>query len=528
MNVPLTPLEFRRRAEALFAHKVGVVDRDRRFTYAEFGQRSRRLASAIQRLGVRPGEVVSFLTYNTHHLLEAYYGVLQAGAVLNPINIRLHPGDIQYVLNHAQSRVLFFHQDFAPTVRTMRDGLETIREFVVLEPNGDRPAGAAEYEGLLKGVSPLAADPDVDENSAAELFYTSGTTGRPKGVALTHRSLYLHALYAIIGTGDTDRSVLLHIVPMFHVNGWGAPHTITAVGGKHVMLRKIDPAEIFRLIEAERVTDIRGVPAIFNALVNHPDVGRYDLSSLRLAMSGGAPPPPALVKSAQDRLGCEFVVGYGLTETSPVLTLAMPKAHLAGEPAERRLERRARTGHPILGVEIRVVDEHGRDVPADGVAVGEITARSNVVMEGYLKDPQATAAAVRDGWFYTGDMANIDAEGSVNIVDRKKDIIIRGGENISSVQVENALYAHPAVFECAVIPVPDDTWGEVPKALVVLKPGAVASEAELLQFCRTCLAGFMVPKSVEFRDALPKGGTGKILKADLREKYWAGQPRMVH
>jgi fatty-acyl-CoA synthase len=206
----------------------------------------------------------------------------------------------------------------------------------------------------------------------------------------------------------------------------------------------------------------------------------------------------------------------------------MPKAHLAGEPAERRLERRARTGHPILGVEIRVVDEHGRDVPADGVAIGEITARSNVVMEGYLKDPQATAAAIRDGWFYTGDMANIDVEGSVDIVDRKKDIIISGGENISSVQVENALYAHPAVFECAVIPVPDDTWGEVPKALVVLKPGTVASPEELLQFCRTRLARFMVPKSVEFRDALPKGGTGKILKADLREKYWAGQPRMVH
>jgi fatty-acyl-CoA synthase len=528
MNVPLTPLEFRRRAEALFGRKVGVVDGDRRFTYAEFGDRSRRLAAAIQTLGIRPGEVVSFLTYNTHHLLEAYYGVLQAGAVLNPLNIRLHPNDIRYVLNHAESRALFFHRDFTGMVQSLRDGLETVRKFVVLEPEGAPPAGAAEYETLLQGAAPLAADPDVDEHSVAELFYTSGTTGRPKGVALTHRALYLHALYAIIGTGDTDRSVLLHVVPMFHVNGWGTPHTITAVGGTHVMLRKIDPVEIFRLVQAERVTDVRGVPAIFNALLNHPDAGRYDLSSLRLALCGGAPPPPALVKAVRERFGCEFIVGYGLTETSPVLTLATPKAHLSAEPLDRQFERRARTGHPIVGVEVRVVDESGRDVPADGAAVGEIITRSNVVMDGYVKDPEATAAAIRDGWFHTGDMANIDAEGSVNIVDRKKDIIISAGENISSVQVENALYAHPAVFECAVIPVPDEKWGEVPKALVVLKPRAAVTEDDLLQFCRERLAGFMVPKSVEFRDALPKGGTGKILKGELREPYWTGQSRRVH
>ena len=528
MNVPLTPLEFRRRAERLFGGKVGVVDGDRRFTYAEFGERSRRLAAAVRRLGVRGGEVVSLLTYNTHHLLEAYYGVLQAGAVLNPINIRLHPDDIRYVLNHAESRALFFHQDFAPMVQTMRDGLETVRAFVVLEPGAAPPGGAAEYETLLEGVPALREDPEVDENSVAELFYPSGTTGRPKGVALTHRALYLHALYAIIGTRDTDESVLLHIVPMFHVNGWGSPHTITAVGGTHVMLRKIDPVEIFRLIQTERVTDIRGVPAIFNALVNHPELGRYDLSSLRLAMSGGAPPAPALVKAMLERFGCEVFVGYGLTETSPVLTLARPKAHLRHEPADRQLARRARTGYPILGVEVRVVDEDGRDVAADGQAVGEIVAQSNVVMDGYFKDPQATVAAIRDGWFHTGDMANVDTEGYVDIVDRKKDIIISGGENISSVQIENTLYAHPAVFECAVIPVPDERWGEVPKALVVVKPGAAITAAELLQFCRERLAGFMVPKSVEFMAALPKGGTGKILKAELREKYWAGQPRRVH
>jgi fatty-acyl-CoA synthase len=528
MYVPLTPLEFRRRAERLFGGKTGVVDGARRFTYAEFGDRSRRLAGALRALGVRPGEVVSFLTYNTHHLLEAYYGVLQAGAVLNPINIRLHPDDIRYVLNHAESRVLFFHQDFAPAVAAVRPGLGTPPRLVILEPDGAPAGGEAEYEALLAGAAPLRDDPEVDENAVAELFYTSGTTGRPKGVALTHRALYLHALNAIIANRETDESVMLHIVPMFHVNGWGAPHTITAVGGTHVMLRKVDPLEILRLVQAERVTDIRGVPAIFNALVHHPGFGRYDLSSLRLAMSGGAPPPPALVTAMLEKLRCEVYVGYGLTETSPILTEARPKAHLRNESADRQLERRTRTGYAILGVDIRVVDGQGRDVPADGEAVGEIVARSNVVMDGYYKDPQATAEAIRGGWFHTGDMATIDSEGYVNIVDRMKDIIISGGENISSVQIENVLYAHPAVFEAAVIPVPDERWGEVPKAIVVLKPGQTATDADVLAFCRERLAGFMVPKSVEFLEALPKGGTGKILKGQLRDTYWAGQPRRVH
>ncbi|MHB8732156.1 MAG: fatty acid--CoA ligase [bacterium] len=527
MHVPLTPLEFRRRAETLFGGKAGVIDGDKRFTYAEFGERSRRLAAVVRDQGVRPGEVVSFLTYNTHHLLEAYYGVLQAGAILNPINIRLHPNDIAYVLNHAESRSLFFHKDFTPMVEAMRPGLETVREFTVLEPDGTPPF-AGEYEALLGRTAPLRDDPDVDENSVAELFYTSGTTGRPKGVALTHRSLYLHALYCIISKRLGDATVHLHVVPMFHVNGWGAPHTITGIGGTHVLLRKIDPVEIFRLVQAERVTDLYAVPAIFNALVNHPEFGKYDLRSLRLLMSGGAPPAPSLVAAMLEKFGCEAFVGYGLTETSPVLTLARPKTHLRQEPPERQLERRTRTGYAILGVEVRVVDEQGRDVPADGEAVGEIVTRSNVVMDRYFKDPEATAAAIRDGWFHTGDMATMDAEGYASIVDRKKDIIISGGENISSVQIENTLYAHPAVFECAVVPVPDDRWGEVPKALVVLKPGAAATEADVLQFCRERLAGFMVPKSVEFLDALPKGGTGKILKGQLREKYWAGQTRRVH
>ena len=528
MFVPLTPLEFRRRAERLFGRKVGVIDGPRRYTYAEFGERSRRLAGALTRLGIEPGDVVSFLTYNTHHLLEAYFGVPQARAILNPLNIRLRPQEIASILNHAESRALFYHNDFTSAVEEMRPRLETIREFVGLETDGPAPFQAHDYDALLAGSPPLWEDPEVDENSPAEVFYTSGTTGRPKGVVLTHRSLYLHALYTMIAHSTTDADVFLHVVPMFHVNGWGVPHAVTAVGGVHVLLRKIDPVEIFRLIERERVTRLAGVPAIYNALLNHADIGRYDLSSLRLATTGGAPASSVLIKAMEEKLGCEAMVGYGLTETSPVLTLARPKTHLGEETPKRRLERRSTTGYAIPGVELRVVDERGGDVPADGATVGEIAVRSNVVMEGYLRDSEATAEAIRDGWFHTGDMATIDPEGYLNIVDRKKDIIISGGENISSVEVENTLAAHPAVYECAVVAVPDGRWGEVPKALVVLKPGATATEAELIQFCRERLAHFKAPKSVEFSDALPKGGTGKILKAQLREPYWAGHAKRVN
>lgn len=528
MFVPLSPLEFRRRAERIYGHKVGVIDGLQRFTYAEFGERSRRLASALAGLGTRPGQVVSFITYNTHHLLEAYYGVLQAGAVLNPINIRLSPQEITYILNHAECRVLFFHRDFSPVIQAMREHLRTVGDFVMLEPDGDLPDGVLDYEALLGGAVPMGTEPEVDENSIAELFYTSGTTGRPKGVAMTHRTLHLHALYAAIGTRNTDAMVLLHVVPMFHVNGWGTPHTVTATGGTHVMLRKIEPVEIFRLIQAERITHLLGVPTIYNALINHPDRTRYDLSSLELAISGGAPASPALIRAIEEKLGCQAFVGYGLTETSPVLTLARPKVHLMRQGSERDLELRSKTGYQIVGVDIRVVDARGRDVPADGGSIGEIVARSNVVMEGYYKDPEATAEAIRDGWFHTGDMATIDEEGYVLIVDRAKDIIISGGENISSVEIEHTLYAHPAVYECAVLAVPDGQWGEVPKALVVLKPGTAATEAEVIQFCRDRLAHFKAPKSVEFMDSLPKGGTGKILKTALREKYWAGHAKRVH
>lgn len=528
MFVPMSVLEFRDRAEMAFRGKIGVIDGDKKFTYGEYARRTHQLANALRNLGVKKGERVSFISYNTHQLLEAYYGVIEAGAILNPINVRLPAQDIAYILNHSGSKVLFYHKDFTPLVQGIKPVLKETKQFVVFESEMDSLA-THEYEGLLASSSSDYFRHDFDENDVAELFYTSGTTGKPKGVALTHRALYMHCLYSALALMVTDDQVILHVVPLFHVNGWGTPHTFTMMGGTHVMLRKIDPAVLLGLVQEHRVTYLLGVPFIFNALINYPDLAKFDVSSLKFLISGGAPASPTLIKAMQEKLGARAIVGYGLSETTPVLTLASPRKHLSeSEAPEMKLNRQAMTGWAIPGVSLRVVDAAGKDVRPDGQHIGEIAVHSNVVMEGYYKDPEATRAAVRDGWFYTGDMATIDEEGYLLIKDRSKDIIISGGENISSVEIENALYYHPAVFECAVVAAPDEKWGEVPVAIVTLKPGMTATAEDILVVARERLSGFMLPKRIEFKDQLPKGGTGKILKGELREPYWQGMERHVH
>jgi fatty-acyl-CoA synthase len=368
----------------------------------------------------------------------------------------------------------------------------------------------------------------IDENSVAELFYTSGTTAYPKGVMLTHRNLYLHAFYTATALRGSDHDVHLYTVPLFHVNSWGAPHIMTLQGARHVMLKKFDPATVLALVERERVTHLHMVPAMVIALLNHPDFPRSDLSSVREVMTGGAPTTPTLLREVQQKIpGCNAMAGYGLTETSPVISMAHLKDHLGGDPEDRIFYRKATAGYALAGNEIRVVDLDGRDVAWDGRAVGEVVVRGDVVMEGYWRQPEATAAAIRDGWFHTGDLATIDEEGYILIVDRAKDMILSGGENVASAEIERVLYQHPAVLECAVIAVPDAQWGEVPMAVITLKPGCQASEGAIKKHCREHLAGFKVPKSVEFMESLPKGGTGKILKKVLREKYWASRERRV-
>jgi fatty-acyl-CoA synthase len=528
MNVPLTPLEFRQRAASLYGSKIGIVDGEKRFTYTDYDQRINRFANALTSLGIGRGDVISFITYNSHQLLEAYYAVPQIEGILNPINIRLSHHEIEYILNHAETKVLCFHKDFLSLVEKMRDQLSGVERYIVLEP-AETPDWTLEYEALLANSSPDAEiDLDgIDEDAVIELFYTSGTTGKPKGVQVTNRSLYIHTLTAIPGFQVSDHDTLLHVVPLFHVNGWGSPQFLTAVGGKHVMLRKIDFGDMLRLIEEERVTKLLGVPTIFNGMLQHPDLKKYDLSSLEEVIIGGAPSPLSLIEALEREIGCRAYVGYGLTETTPFIVIARPKPHLEMDEKERQAIQ-VKTGLPLVGVRIRVVDELGRDVPRDEKSIGEIIVRGNQVMKGYLKDLDGTKSVLVNGWFHTGDMAVVDEEGYITIVDRKKDIIISGGENISSMEVEKVIQDHPAVFEVVVIGVPDEKWGEVPKALIVVKPGEQVTEQEIINHVKGYLASYKAPKSVEFRSEFPKGGTGKILKQELKVVYWASFDKKVH
>src|SRR5277367_3079675 len=524
MNIPLTPLRFIRYAERQYPARTAVVCGDKRYTYLQFAERTRRLAGALLQAGVQRGDRVALLSTNCHRLLEAYYGVLEAHGVLLPLNIRLSAGELCYILNDSGATLLFIEKQFLPLVDAFRKDLKTVKTFVLLEGTPEESwLSKQNYEDLLAVAKPHSVDiTTIDEYAVAELFYTSGTSANPKGVMLTHRNCYLLALQVSLGLQIPNGNVELHAIPLFHANGWGVAHLLTLLGGKHVMIQRFDPKEVFRLIETEKARTCSLVPIMATALVNCPERKNYDLSSLTRIIIGGAAASPTLVREVEETFGCECFSGYGLTETSPTLSISPMKSGM-GWHGEQRYAGQAMTGYPVPGVEMRVVDADDNDVPADGHSIGEIIARGDGGMEGYWGQPEATAEAMRGGWFHTGDMATLNEDGYFLVVDRKKDIIVSGGENISSLELEKVILAHPAVLEACVIPVPDEKWGEVPKALVVLKPGTSVTETELIDFCRTRLSHYKCPRSVEFVDSLPKTGTGKILKKDLRQKYWHGQ-----
>ena len=520
MIVPLTPIRCMHRAVDLYGRKIGVVCGERRFTYAEFGARCERLASALIAEGIQPGERVAYLSFNNHQLLEGYFGVIQARGVVMPLNVRLTPPELIAILNHSEARILMFENDFAPLVQALRPSCPRIEKFLSLDDD---------YEQLLaRGRSERADIFSYDENSIAELFYTSGSTGTPKGVMLSHRTLYLHALSVAATFIHDDDAVELHTIPLFHANGWGRPQASTMMGIKHVMLRRFEPATVFRLVQEEKATTMCLVPTMANALLNAPEREQYDLSSLVTINIGGAAASPELIERVEKAFHCECVAGYGLTETAPVATGARKKGTVTYQDEADRYRRQAMAGWPIPGVEIRVVDQEMRDVPRDMKSIGEVVILGDHVMDGYFKEPEATKAVMTDNWFHTGDMAVWDEENYIHIVDRQKDIIISGGENISSIEVEKAIFAHPAVFECAVVSAPDSKWGEIPVAIVVVKEGHRLTAEELLEFLQPRLAKFKLPREIEFsRSPLPKTGTGKIVKRSLREAYWAGKSKRV-
>ena len=527
MFVPLTPIRFLHRAVDLFGHKTGIVCGDREFTYAEFGDRAERLAAALPAQGIEPGDRVAYLSFNTHQLLEGYYGVPQAGAIVMPLNVRLSPQELVGIVNHAGAKMLLFEDDFAPLVEKLKPACPCIRRYVGLDSGG--PQADLTYEEMIADARPQRAEIlSYDENSVAELFYTSGSTGTPKGVALTHRTLYLHALSVALSAEDPGTMVDLHAIPLFHANGWGKPQASMMLGTRQVMVRRFDPAAVLGLIQKHRATDMSLVPTMANALINVPNLGDYDLSSLRNIMIGGAASSPELIRRVETALGCRCYAGYGLTETCPVVTMATPKPAVHPDSEDERYRRQAMTGWPVVGNEIRVVDLHGADVPKDMRTIGEIVVRGDHVMAGYFHEPEATAMVIRNGWFHTGDMAVWDEERYIQIVDRKKEIIISGGENISSLEVEKAIFAHPEVYECAVVAAPDEKWGEVPAALVVRQPDSKLTADELRAFLQDRLGKFKLPRIIEFSDEpLPKTGTGKIRKLVLRERFWAGKEKRV-
>jgi fatty-acyl-CoA synthase len=521
MRVPLSPIRCLYQGVDLYPRKTAVVSGDLRFTYAQFGERCERAAAGLQSLGVERGDRVAYLSFNNHQLLEGYYAPLLAGAMSMPLNVRLTPAELTSILNHAEPRVVLYEPDFASVVDQLRPCCRGVRHWVEL---------GQPYEDLLAyGRLPRPDIFSVDEDAIGELFYTSGSTGNPKGVMLSHRTLYLHAFSVLATFVHGDKNVELHTIPLFHANGWGRAHTSVMAGLTQVMVRRFDPALVLRLIEQERATGMALVPTMANALLNCPDLGRYDVSSMAEIMLGGAAASPELIARMEKAFPkARVMAGYGLTESSPVATCARPKGTVEPGDDDERLRRLSMAGWPLPGCEVRVVDLEGRLVPRDSETFGEVVIRGDIVMDGYYKEPKATADVVVDGWLHTGDMAVWDEENYIHIVDRKKDIIISGGENISSIEVERAIFSHPAVLECAVVAAPDPQWGEIPAAYVVRKPGASLTTDEICAYLSGRIAKFKMPRRIELTDEpLPKTGTGKILKRELRETFWSGKERRV-
>jgi acyl-CoA synthetase (AMP-forming)/AMP-acid ligase II len=526
----LNPLNLLERSTLVYPHKTAVVYQGQRYTYTQLYERVNRLAGALKQAGVEKGDRVAFLVPNLPPMLEGHYGPLRLGAILVAINIRLSAREVAYILNHSGAKVLVFDSEFAPTVRAIRHevpGVSTFVQVVDAAPRADDIPGP-DYETFLAAAPAGDHRRELDsEKDTICINYTSGTTGMPKGVQYHARGAYLNALGEALEVGLQYTSNYLWTLPMFHCNGWCFTWAVTAVGGTHICLRRADPAEIFRLIRTAGVTHMCGAPTVLIAMSASPAVQGQDLTGLTI-VTAGAPPAPQVIRTMEGLGACVHHV-YGLTETYGPHTICAFQPGWDELPLEERATVKARQGVPyiVAGTGMRVVDQAMHDVPQDGTTLGEVVMRGNNVMSGYFQQPEATAKAFEGGWFHSGDLAVWHPDHYIELKDRAKDIIISGGENISTQEVEKVIMEHPAVLEVCVIGVPDARWGEVPKAFVMKRPGIEASGEDIMQFCRERLAHFKCPRAVAFGD-LPKTATGKIQKYVLREQEWQGYEKRIN
>lgn len=504
--------------------RTAVLDGDLLHTWDQFGIRIRKLAGALKNLGVADDDKVAVLMLNGHRYLELYYGVPWAGAVVVPLNIRLAPPELVTQINEAEVKVLVVDETFAMMLPSLSEHLTTVQH-VVLASDGASPDGTLSYETLLDAAA------EVDDAGRADddvlgIFYTGGTTGRAKGVMLTHDNIIANCQNAMLCNPGTGEDVYLHSAPMFHLADCSSNFAVTCTAATHAFIPFFEPKSMMQAIERYRVTLALAIPTMLNMILNHPDFPKHDFSSLRTVTYGASPIPLPLLQQALAELPCEFLQGYGMTELSPLITYLPAKDHVR-DPDETQLRRLKSAGIPVFTAQVRIVDEHDNEVPRG--EVGEICGRGPMVMKGYWKQPEATETALRGGWMHTGDAGYMDNDGYVYLVDRTKDMIVTGGENVFSVEVESALYEHPAVLEAAVIGVPDEKWGEAVHAVIVLKPGKSADEDEIISHCHGRIANYKCPKSVSFENQeLPKSGAGKILKRDLRTPFWEGHDRQIH
>lgn len=519
-----------KKALKFFPKKKAIICGTHHWTYQEFYNRLTRLAYALKSYGIDKDDKVAILHPNCHYFLEAYFAISQLGAVAVPINYRLSPQEIAFILHDSDSKILIADPLFQKQINSIRDTTSGIARIIwtgekykITEPDD------LHYEEILACAhDSQCQEPAITAENIAQIYYTSGTTGRAKGVMLSHKNVLTHALGTIAELHLTDNDVWIHVAPLFHLADAWATWAITLVGGTHVLVREFDPKIIFESIQKETVTLTNLIPTMLNVMVNHPDVTKYDYSSLRLLLSGGAPIAPEVVRKVIETFKCDYIQTYGMTETSPYLTLSILKNHLKQLPHNDQLRYKSKTGREFINVELKVVDNQGKEVAANEKEVGEIIVKGDIVTSGYWNLPEETANLIKDGWLFTGDLAVIDDEGYITIVDRKKDVIITGGENVYSTEVENVLYQHSAISECAVIGVPDPLWGEAVKGVVVLKQNQEATEEDIIQFCKERIAHFKAPKSIVFVNVLLKTGSGKIHKKALRDLYWEEYKKKVH